>query len=662
MGSYDYDSTGATFNYFLLSFLALILIPWTASFLFGPRTPANHLGSCSCIPCQKKRALVRKQEKKSHPVLSANTILFVLAWLLFGYVAYTLFTTQYADQKRWDPYEILGVSTDSTSSAIKKAYRDLGRVYHPDKAPIGKEDEYEKLWIDMTKAHKVLTDKEAREIFDEWGHPDGKQAFSAGIALPQWLVKEGNTSWVLGAYALVFMGALPYFVYQWWNGAKHMTKDKILNDTMARYFRELKEVLPAKSVIELLCIAEEFSSLSLDATPAYTQLEEKVRQTMAAHGDPFARVKRYNNIAPWCQRASVLLIAYLYHIEITDAALLKQQTEVVEQVPHLLTGLLQLSVARNWLASSLAIIELGQGVIQAQMPAEPNAALLQLPHLDSEQLKHFTTKKRDIRFIRQLLCLEESERRDLLRSLSDDQYKELMTVSLQYPQLQITKAGFKVVGEDRVTPGSLVTLFVELNLLDLEGLQLEKKTGPIISTDVSEEDEAEVKKEWWASQTSQVESVHAPYFPADKKPVWWVIMGDAKHNRLICMAKVTDLSLTNPGKARLQFQAPPRAGSMTFTIQVKSDSYIGCDGTIEITLHVSEDAEEEEIEDDISEPDEDSIAGQMQQLKKGPSAGSNNAPKEPKGEFDDSSDEEDDEPPATINHGHGHQHGPGCSH
>ncbi len=43
----------------------------------------------------------------------------------------------------------------------------------------------------------------------------------------------------------------------------------------------------------------------------------------------------------------------------------------------------------------------------------------------------------------------------------------------------------------------------------------------------------------------------------------------------------------------------------------------------------------EEIEDDISEPDEDTIAGQMAAMK--------NAQKGPKGEYDDSSDDSDNE-------------------
>lgn len=37
------------------------------------------------------------------------------------------------DMKPFDPFEILGIPTDASSSEIKKAYRQLSLKYHPDK-------------------------------------------------------------------------------------------------------------------------------------------------------------------------------------------------------------------------------------------------------------------------------------------------------------------------------------------------------------------------------------------------------------------------------------------------------------------------------------------------------------------------------------------------
>ncbi|KAL2376975.1 hypothetical protein RJ035_007838, partial [Blastomyces gilchristii] len=60
-------------------------------------------------------------------------------------------------------------------------------------------------------------------------------------------------------------------------------------------------------------------------------------------------------------------------------------------------------------------------------------------------------------------------------------------------------------------------------------------------------------------------------------------------------------------------------GKFLFSLYVVCDSYIGFDTVSEITLEVEDLAKAAalEEEDDISEPDEDSIAGQMQALKTG---------------------------------------------
>lgn len=56
-----------------------------------------------------------------------------------------------------------------------------------------------------------LTDDETRKNFEEFGHPDGKQSFTMGVALPKGLV-EGNGFFVLSFYALAFGLGLPYFI------------------------------------------------------------------------------------------------------------------------------------------------------------------------------------------------------------------------------------------------------------------------------------------------------------------------------------------------------------------------------------------------------------------------------------------------------------------
>ncbi|RUS16942.1 DnaJ domain-containing protein, partial [Jimgerdemannia flammicorona] len=79
---------------------------------------------------------------------------------------------------------------------IKKTFKIRSLIYHPDKAPDDKRAEYMTIFVDISKAYKVLTDEDTRKNYEEYGHPDGKQAFSMGIALPKWVVEGSNAIWV----------------------------------------------------------------------------------------------------------------------------------------------------------------------------------------------------------------------------------------------------------------------------------------------------------------------------------------------------------------------------------------------------------------------------------------------------------------------------------
>ena len=73
-----------------------------------------------------------------------------------------------------DYYEILGVDKNADETAIKGSYRKLAVKYHPDKNP--DDEEAKRMFIEATEAYEVLTDKEKRAKYDQYGHA----AFSQG--------------------------------------------------------------------------------------------------------------------------------------------------------------------------------------------------------------------------------------------------------------------------------------------------------------------------------------------------------------------------------------------------------------------------------------------------------------------------------------------------
>ncbi len=72
-----------------------------------------------------------------------------------------------AEQKR-DYYEVLGVEKGADDAAIKKAYRQLAKKYHPDMNP--GDAEAEKKFKEASEAYAVLSDPDKRRQYDQFGH------------------------------------------------------------------------------------------------------------------------------------------------------------------------------------------------------------------------------------------------------------------------------------------------------------------------------------------------------------------------------------------------------------------------------------------------------------------------------------------------------------
>ena len=66
-----------------------------------------------------------------------------------------------------DYYEVLGVSKDANDAEIKSAFRKLAKKYHPD---VSKEPNAAEKFKEAQEAYAVLSDKEKRSKYDQFGH------------------------------------------------------------------------------------------------------------------------------------------------------------------------------------------------------------------------------------------------------------------------------------------------------------------------------------------------------------------------------------------------------------------------------------------------------------------------------------------------------------
>ena len=227
---------------------------------------------------------------------------------------------------------ILFVIQSATEKQISRHYKRLSVQYHPDKIKPdpAKNQTIESLndyFVELTKAYKALTDEEVRNNYIQYGHPDGKQSFSIGIALPQFIVTEGNGKYVLLLYGLLLGVLLPYVVGRWWYGTQRYTKEKVLIASAGNLFREYKNNLSAGRIISVLSAGEEYNQmLKGRAESGLATLEKKILAE-AENGDNSVGLpkedaqllKELDNTNR--RKALALLWAYLARTELDDPVL-----------------------------------------------------------------------------------------------------------------------------------------------------------------------------------------------------------------------------------------------------------------------------------------------------------------------------------------------------
>lgn len=650
---------------FCLTALLAFMVPYT----YRALRPQRKTGTCSWS-CSHSATVQGWLDQRGHKVpaiqrlMRSSPIWSTLHWVFLaaGWAAVALlfkkvvYLVGHSEHKVYDPFSILGIAASATEREIRRRYRKLSVEFHPDKVgDVSNQTkaEIEAHYIEITKAYKALTDETIRKNFEEYGHPDGKQEMSMGIALPTWIVDSQNNWLVLAVYGLVFGVGLPLLVAHWWYGTRSRTKDGVLNATALSFFLTLKPTVTADELPLLLAKTEELSGqyvgkLRASNEPAMAELDKAVRA--AYKNDTGKELVPEGTSTPVAQ-ALVLLMAYLYRIESRDAHVEQIKLAMGHYTEKLLTSLLAISTAHSRLAQTNVIRDMMAHVVQA-VPLHGGrvSELMQLPHMTMALAKEAVQLDMVSKHgLQGLWKVPDAERRALLagpEGMSADEYAECMRALGEWPRVELVDAYFTVVGEERVSAGSLMHLVVKIRLLP------PKRDGSLLRDgrrlDAKNKDGNDSVRSGMASDSLPDDAaagrdpmgyVYAPFFAEERKPQWFVQMGDHKNDHLILTpTKFGDVGPTQTRTVHLPVIAPPEPGLYTFQVEVTSDSYLGSHAVKLMKLNVSEQrlASPEE-EDEISDPEEDTIAGQMA-LMRGEKVKPSNV------EYaDDDEDEEDEE-------------------
>ncbi|KAJ5126760.1 hypothetical protein N7448_007539 [Penicillium atrosanguineum] len=655
---YTYDEQGQFFPFFILTLTGLVTLPLTYNLLrpskelenTAPRIKSDFKPQHAELVEAQKRKRLRKERRIK------RIITVILGYVVMAWMVYLIMVTARTTTKLYDPYDILGVSRSADEKAISRHYKRLSLIYHPDKIrpdPAKNEtiEDLNERFVELTKAYKALTDEEIRNNYLQYGHPDGKQSFSIGIALPKLIVMDGNGKYVLLVYGALLGVLLPYIVGKWWYGSQRYTKERVLVASAGNIFREYKEDITDGGIINALSSGEEFKDMlkGAQAEAGLAKLERNVLSDKWAFLSPQDReaIKQMDNTTR--RKALALLWAYLGRIDLGDATLDAEKYEAAPIALSLGEAFTAISLAFGNLRPIIGSFTASQNLIQALAPGA--SPLMQLPNfndavvraVEGEHTKEHIT-------VQQFMKMPEQQRLGLTVGaglLSEKQYSDAITVAQQLPVLDVSRAFFKVMGEKVITPSSLVQLVVKarfippgctevpaVNELDLEDIDPDEDDLDALMGRKPAKNRA-TKLVDGKKVENKVETIQPPPRPRPGKMAVPPFTFTTFDKPILDEAGKPTFNVQT---LKMQFQAPPQVGDFTFVMHMVCDSYLGLDTKMEITLHIDDPATAATVdeEDEISEPDEDSIAGQMHALKTG------QPPKKKTRKSSDSSSEDSD--------------------
>jgi len=476
---FEYDEKGTTFYYFLISFYGIVLVPvtyyvWKVTKLPDDQKRAAKI--CRCPPCVEKRAILRKKEPKSKSIRYVSLSVLAILWVSFFVGVYKISQFE-KDFTEYDPYAVLELDRGATTADIRRQYRRLSMKYHPDK-----ETGDPQKFMRIAKAYEALTNEESRKNWEEHGNPDGPGATSFGIALPSWLVSKENSMWVLGAYGLAFMVILPVAVGTWWYKSIQYSCEQILLDTtqLYYYFFHKTPAMQSKRILMILAGSLEFEkghNNEIQERPSDNVELPELMRDLPNLGD---KNKEPPLCYPYSIKARALIHAHLSRLELPRLTLKSDLDLILQKSPFLIQEMVScvaqlIAMAKAGRTSNMPRLETIENCMRvSQMMVQGlwdnKSPLLQLPHLNQENLRHFTTKKRSVRSIRQFASMKDEERRSLLRNLTGEQYEDVINVCSMFPVIEIKVKPHVLDDEDEqgvITTGAIVTVSVTVKRKNL---------------------------------------------------------------------------------------------------------------------------------------------------------------------------------------------------
>ncbi|KAG5227452.1 DNAJ heat shock N-terminal domain-containing family protein [Salix suchowensis] len=661
------EENSALFPIFILTIMAIPLVPYTVMKLCRAASKKSKSIHCNCSECVRSGKYRKSIFKRISNFSTYSNLTLILLWVVMIFLVYYI-KNMSREIQVFDPYAILELEPGALDSEIKKNYRRLSIQYHPDKNP---DPEAHKYFIEfITKAYQALTDPVSRENYEKYGHPDGRQGFQMGIALPQFLLDIDGASggilllWIVGICILLPLVIAVIYLSR---SAKY-TGNYVMHQTLSAYYYFMKPSLAPRKVMEVFIKAAEY----MESPVRRTDDEPLQKLFMSVRRELNLDLKniKQEQAKFWKQHPALVKTELLIQAQLTresadlPPALLGDFRRVLELAPRLLEELMKMAVKPppsqgfGWLRPATGVVELSQCIIQA-VPlsarkatggsTEGIAPFLQLPHFSESVIKKIARKKvRTFEDFRDMTLQERAELLEQVAGFSSDKVKDVEMVFGMMPSVTV-EVRCETEGEEGIQEGDIVTIQAWITLKRANGL-----VGAL---------------------------PHAPNFPFHKEENFWFLLADPISNNVWFSLKVNFMdeasAITAASKAiedsmegsgasvketsaavretvekvrsgsRLvmgRFPAPAE-GNYNLTCYCLCDSWIGCDKKTNLKVKIlkrtragsrgglvteegpiaddgieEEEEDEEEYDDDYESEYSDDEEDKKDMKKKGPAA------------------------------------------
>lgn len=466
---------------------------------------------CVCSLCHAKK----QRLQPTRPRFTAHDLFTLAATLLLVYTATNVYNANLNVEPPFDPFQILGVSESASLKHIKRAYRRLSVLHHPDKNPNDPHATHR--FIQITKAHAALTDPDAKQNYIKYGNPDGRLTTDIGIGLPAWVADSHNL--ILATYFVCLVIVFPLVVGLWWRRRSMELTTDLYTTTFQLYRETLQQSNRMRDLLGAFCASFEFHHLyKPENNDAILELIDTLRR---AGRSEIKNVKTVIKPTPVIEQNLLVMSAYLARLPIPEQ-LHYVKEHMLSKVEPLITALTdtvgcfprpdcQAAWDKHFMQGHTVYmatcIVLAQSLTQAL--DEKSSPLMQVPHFTEKEVRYCLNSRTPVvKTIYDLKKLHMAERRKLLRALSDDELLDVKAFLDRFPVVMLDVSEATVEGEDDSTvhAGDNVTIRVKLTIM--------RSSGSVFSP-------------------------HTPNLPVRKEEAWWVWLAD---ERLRCPIGVRRLT------------------------------------------------------------------------------------------------------------------------